>query len=208
MTMTAAEQKRYQKERREVAAKAAAIIAEKSPRTPAEKAALTVVDQDRWVLWHTDHMTDLALAVIRLLSRADLLRDKKHEQRTAKADAFWSADSERRRTAARSAISELDDLVEQVAGRLEAGGDPAEVAKVLRAARDAIFDRQEAATSLPPPDPSATTSLENPMTEHNTLPVQDALFPLTDLQTKGYAKPQSRDEQAADSDDTDTEEAA
>lgn len=46
------------------------------------------------------------------------------------------------------------------------------------------------------------------MNEHNIPAAQDALFPLTDLQTKGYAKPQPRDEQAADSDDTDTEEAA
>lgn len=36
------------------------------------------------------------------------------------------------------------------------------------------------------------------MNEHNTLPVQPALFPLTDLQTKGYAKPATDDEQAED----------
>lgn len=46
------------------------------------------------------------------------------------------------------------------------------------------------------------------MNEHNTPADQDALFPLAALQTKGYAKPTTDDEQAAESDDTGTEEAA
>lgn len=46
------------------------------------------------------------------------------------------------------------------------------------------------------------------MTEHDTLAAQDALFPLTELQTKGYAKPETDDEQAEAAGDTVTEEAA
>lgn len=140
---TVKDRKRFDRERAETASKAAEIIAEKGRRTAAEKAALDVVDQDRWVLWHTDGLTDYALAVIRLLSRADLLRDKQHEQQAAKADAFWSADTERRRAADRDALGRLNDLVEQAAAQLEAGGDPVEVAKVLRATRDAIAARRE-----------------------------------------------------------------
>jgi len=36
------------------------------------------------------------------------------------------------------------------------------------------------------------------MNEHNTAADQPALFPLTDLQTKGYAKPATDDEQVQD----------
>ncbi len=149
MTMTATEQKRFQKEQREVAAKAAAIIAEKKPRTPAEQAALDAVDAQRWVLWHTDAMTDLALAVIRLLSIADLLRDKEHEERQAKADQFWVGHTERTRTAERTALTRLNALADSAADRLDAGDDPAEVAKWLRETRDRIAEAREKAVSTP-----------------------------------------------------------
>ncbi|MET9521463.1 hypothetical protein [Streptomyces coeruleorubidus] len=129
------------------AAKAASIIAAGHKRTAAEQAALDVVDNDRWVLWHTDGLTDYALAVIRLLSRADLLRDKEHEKQQAKADQFWSADAEGRRIADRRAVSELSALADQAADRLDAGDDPAEVAKWLREARDAINEAREKAAS-------------------------------------------------------------
>lgn len=36
------------------------------------------------------------------------------------------------------------------------------------------------------------------MNEHNALTTQGALFPLTELQTKGYAKPATDDEQVQD----------
>lgn len=130
--------------------KAAAIIRADAPRTPAEQAALAAVDEDRWVLWHTDHTTDLALAVIRLLSRAGLLRDKANEQRQAKADQFWSGHSERTRAAERTALGRLDALASQAADRLDAGEDPAEVAKWLRESRDAISQAREKATSDQP----------------------------------------------------------
>jgi hypothetical protein len=141
--MTATEQKRFQEERQEVAAKAAAIIAEKKPRTPAEQAALDAVDEQRWVLWHTDAMTDLALAVIRLLSTAGLLRDVEHEKRQAKADKSWTAYSERLRAAEHSAMGRLDALAEAAADRLDDGSDAAEVAKWLREMRAGISETRE-----------------------------------------------------------------
>lgn len=147
MATITAERKRYEKEQAQVAAKAAAIIAEKRPHSPAEQAALDVVDEDRWVLWHTDAMTDLALAVIRLLSRADLLRDKEHEKQQAKADQFWSAEGERRRSAERTALGRLNELADRAADRLDAGDDPAEVAKWLRETRDRISEAREKAVS-------------------------------------------------------------
>ncbi|MFD6551288.1 hypothetical protein [Streptomyces sp. NPDC058398] len=125
------------------AAKAAAIIASDAKRTPAEQAALEVVNEDRWLLWHTDAMTDLALAVIRLLSRADLLRDVEHEKRQAEADKSWGAYSERVRAAERSAMGRLDALAEAAADRLDDGGDPAEVAKWLREMRAGISETRE-----------------------------------------------------------------
>ncbi|MFJ2697484.1 hypothetical protein ACIO5Z_14820 [Streptomyces rochei] len=129
------------------ARKAANIIRADSPNTPAEQAAINAVDADRWVLWHTDHTTDLAVAVIRLLARADLLRDKDHELRQAKADQFWSGHSARTRDAERGALGRLNVLVEQAADRLDAGDDPATVAKWLRDTRDRISEAREKATS-------------------------------------------------------------
>lgn len=144
--MTAKERRAFDRQQRETAAKAAAIIATHGKRTAAEQAALDVVDNDRWVLWHTDGLTDYALAVIRLLSRADLLRDKEHEKQQAKADQFWSGHSERTRAADRTALGRFSTLAEQAADRLDAGGDPAEVAKWLRETRDAISEAREKAT--------------------------------------------------------------
>lgn len=125
--------------------KAAAIIRADHPNTPAEQAALNAVDNRRWVLWHTDAMTDLALAVIRILSGADLLRDKEHEERTAKADQFWAGHTERTKAAERTALTRLNSLADQAADRLDAGDDPAEVAKWLRETRDRIAEAREKA---------------------------------------------------------------
>jgi hypothetical protein len=125
--------------------KAAAIIRANQPHTPAEQAALDVINEDRWVLWHTDSTTDLALAVIRLLSRADLLRDKEHEKRQAKADQFWAGHSERTRAAERAALGRLNVLAEQAADRLDAGDNPTEIAKWLRETRDRISEAREKA---------------------------------------------------------------
>lgn len=127
------------------AAKAAEIIRGDSRPTPAEQAAINAIDEDRWVLWHTDHTADLALAVIRLLSRADLLRDKEHEKRQAKADEFWSGYSQRTRATDRTALGRLDALAAEAAERLEAGAGPAGVAKWLRETRDAISEAREKA---------------------------------------------------------------
>ncbi|MFI8191441.1 hypothetical protein ACIF8T_21900 [Streptomyces sp. NPDC085946] len=147
MKMTAKERRAFDQQQRETAAKAEAIIAANAPRTPAETAALNVVNEDRWVLWHTDGLTDYALAVVRLLSRADLLRDKEDEKRRAKADEFWAGHSERTRVAERAAIGRLNVLAEQAADRLDAGDDPAEVAKWLRETRDRIAEAREKATA-------------------------------------------------------------
>ncbi|MEU3613424.1 hypothetical protein ABZ725_14070 [Streptomyces sp. NPDC006872] len=125
--------------------KAAAIIAAGAKRTPAEQAALAAVDEKRWVLWHTDAMTDLALAVIRILSGADLLRDKEHEKQQAKADQFWSGHSERTRAAERAALGRFTALADQAADRLDTGDDPAAVAKWLRETRDRINEAREKA---------------------------------------------------------------
>ena len=147
MTATTKERRAYEAQKRETAAKAAAIIAAKAKRTPAEQAAMDVINEDRWVLWHTDHTTDLALAVIRLLSRADLLRDKEHEKRQAKADQFWAGHSQRTRSAERAALARLSTLADQAADRLDAGADAAEVAAWLRETRDRINDAREKAIS-------------------------------------------------------------
>jgi hypothetical protein len=147
MPMTTKERRAFDKQREETAAKAAAIIAAGKQRTPAEQAALAAVDNRRWVLWHTDAMTDLALAVIRILSSADLLRDKEHEKRAAKADQFWVGHGERTRSAERTALTRLNSLTDQAADRLDAGDDPAEVAKWLRETRDRIAGAREKAVS-------------------------------------------------------------
>ena len=135
-------------EQRQAAAarEAAAILKEKAPRTPAEQAAIDALNQRRWVLWHAK---DYNLGVIRLLSCADLLRDKKHEKQQAKADQFWAGYSERTRAAERTALGRLSALVNQAADRLDAGDDPAEVAKWLRETRDAINEAREKATAPP-----------------------------------------------------------
>lgn len=146
MITTIKERRDFERRRKEAADKAAAIIAADRQRTPAEQAALAAVDEKRWVLWHTDALTDFSLAVIRVLSCADLLRDKEHEKKQAKADQFWSVEAERRRTAERTAVTRLDALADQAADRLDAGDDPAEVAKWMRETRERIAEAREKAS--------------------------------------------------------------
>lgn len=131
-------------EQRQAAAarEAAGILQEEAPRTPAEQAAINVLDERRWVLWHAD---DYSLGVIRLLSLRGLLRDVEHEKQQAKADQFWAGHTERTRVAERAALGRLNVLVEQAADRLDAGDDPAEVAAWLRATRDRISEAREKA---------------------------------------------------------------
>jgi hypothetical protein len=125
------------------AREAADILTEKAPRTAAEQAAINALDERRWVLWHAD---DYSLGVIRLLSLRGLLRDVEHEKQQAKADEFWAGHSERARAAERTALGRLTALVDRTADRLDAGDDPTEVAKWMRATRDAITEAREKAT--------------------------------------------------------------
>lgn len=132
-------------QRQEAAAReAAGILQETAPRTPAEQAAINVLDERRWVLWHAD---DYSLGVIRLLSLRGLLRDVAHDKAQADAERFWSAQSERTRAADRAALGRLSDLADQAADRLDAGDDPAEVAAWLRETRDRISEAREKASS-------------------------------------------------------------
>jgi hypothetical protein len=57
-------------------AQAAAILAAERKPDRAEKAAIDCVKEHLWVLWHAD---DYATGVVRLLSRAGLLRDRARE---------------------------------------------------------------------------------------------------------------------------------
>lgn len=126
------------------AREAADILQEKAPRTAAEQAAINVLDERRWVLWHAN---DYSLGVIRLLSLRGLLRDVEHEKQQAKADQFWAGHGERTRAAERTALGRLTALVDQASERLDAGDDPAEVAKWLREGRDRISEARERAAS-------------------------------------------------------------
>jgi hypothetical protein len=132
-------------EQRQAAAarQAADILQEKAPRTPAEQAAIDVLNERRWVLWHAE---DYSLGVIRLLSLRGLLRDVEHEKTQAHVDQVWTAHAERTRTAERTALGRLGALAEEAADRLDAGDDPAEVAKWLREACDAISQAREKAS--------------------------------------------------------------
>ena len=65
------------------AKKAIEILAPRRKPDRAEQAALDCVETQRWVLWHAD---DYAAAVVRLLSRAGLLRDQAREAELAEAD--------------------------------------------------------------------------------------------------------------------------
>lgn len=126
------------------AREAAGILQEDAPRTAAEQAAIDVLDQRRWVLWHAK---DYSLGVIRLLSLRGLLRDTSQEKKQAQAERFWSEHSERTRAADRAAVGRLAELADAAAERLERGDAPGEVAEWLRSAREAICEAREATAS-------------------------------------------------------------
>ncbi len=132
----------YEQRQAAAAREAASILQEQAPRTPAERAAIGVLDERRWVLWHA---ADYSLGVIRLLSLRGLLRDVEQEKQQAKADQFWAGHSERTRAAERTTLGRLNALADQAAARLDAGDDPAEVAKWLRETRDRISEAREKA---------------------------------------------------------------
>src|SRR5262245_59155916 len=119
----------YASQLAKVAEEARALFREDAPRSPAEVAALQVIEAHKWALWHAH---DRDLAVMLLLSRKDLLRDREYEQHL---DQFAVANAEavaRDRRADAASISALCGLIEQACSRLEAGDSPAEVAPWLR----------------------------------------------------------------------------
>lgn len=63
-------------------AKAASILTPNREPDRAEQAALDCVRKQAWVLWHAD---DYAAGVVRLLSRAGLLRDREREAEAEEA---------------------------------------------------------------------------------------------------------------------------
>jgi hypothetical protein len=138
----AASIKRGRAEDAKAAKEAAAILHEDDPRTPAEQAALDAIARYRWV---PVHAKDWNTAIVRLISIAGLLHDPGYEKRQAEADTYWSAYNERVRTANIVAYSRLNDLAEQAADRLDAGDDPAEVARWMRTTREAISNSREKA---------------------------------------------------------------
>ncbi|HEY9441457.1 MAG TPA: hypothetical protein VIS29_23005 [Streptomyces sp.] len=130
----------YQTGLAEAARKAAAILREDADRTRPEKAALDVLRERAWVLWHAH---DRDLGVVRLLSAAGLLRDAEHEEQALRAAVANAKAVEAQRVADARLISTLGEAVEQACGRLEAGGDGREVAEWLRAVRKAAWDAHD-----------------------------------------------------------------
>ena len=93
------------------AKKAIEILAPKREPDRAEAAALDCIETQRWVLWHAD---DYATAVVRLLSRAGLLRDQAREAELREADAVMrrledDAQAKLRREHS-AALAEIDRL--------------------------------------------------------------------------------------------------
>ncbi len=113
------------------AERAAGILRESAPRTPVEQAALTVINDGKWVLWHAH---DRDLAVMLLLSRAGLLRDREHEQRVLAADISNARAVEKQRVKDGTLIVALTAVLKESADRLDRGDAPADVAARLRAA--------------------------------------------------------------------------
>ncbi len=124
--------------------KAAAILREDAPRTAPEQAALAVLEDNRWVLWHAH---DRDLGVIRLLSRAGLLRDKAEAERQDRSVRAAMASTARERQANAVMISTLDGAIEQAGARLDAGEEPADVAAWLRLVQTAASRTRDAARS-------------------------------------------------------------
>lgn len=128
----------------DAAAKAAAILREDIPHSPAEQAAMNALDKDRWVLWHAD---DHMLGVVRMLHRAGLLRDPADEARRNQADEANARFVRQRHAASQRALSSHHQLVEQAVKKLEDGQPAAEVAAWMREMRTAISERHDRDTS-------------------------------------------------------------
>ena len=132
--------------------KAAAILRENDPHSPAEQAAVDALDKNRWVLWHAE---DYSLGVIRMLHQARLLRDPAHEERLEQDAAVDRRLREQRDVADRRAITSFDALIEQTAKKLEDGEPAAEVASWMRDTREAINTRHEADSRITRTDATA-----------------------------------------------------
>jgi len=75
---------------------AAGYLRPDEPNTVTEQAALDHLAARRWVLWHAD---DRDQAIVRLLDRAGLIRDREHEKQKDQADAAGQHLAERDRAA-------------------------------------------------------------------------------------------------------------
>ncbi|MFE9382336.1 hypothetical protein ACFYMO_03730 [Streptomyces sp. NPDC007025] len=120
----------------DAAAKAKAILREDEPLNPLERAAMDAINEKAWVLWHTSTMLSYAHGVIRLLSTAHLLRDKKHEDHQAKSLFAEERAREDRKARTNRLITRLDTVITQAADALRKGEDPIKVAEALENHRD------------------------------------------------------------------------
>jgi hypothetical protein len=130
---------------------ATAFLRENDPLTPVETVAWNVVKERAWTLWHAK---DRDLGIVLVLSRAGLLRDIEHEQRTARAGTYWAGVAATHRAADGTALTRHGQLAEQAAERLDRGDDPREVAAWLREMTAAISKQRETARASSPAEPS------------------------------------------------------
>lgn len=121
----------------ETAKQAAAILRETDPRTPAEQAALEAIEGERWVLWHAK---DPNLAVLLLLSRNGLLRDKAHEAEMNRFAVGMAEASARDRRLDSQHNAALENLIDEAVKQLENGDAPSEVAAWMRERRTAVTE--------------------------------------------------------------------
>lgn len=122
------------------AAKAAAMLREDAPHTPAEQAAMDALDKDLWVLWHAD---DYKLGVVRMLHRAGLLRDPAYEAHLNQVASSNARLVDQHRVASERALANHHELIEQAAAKLEDGQSAIEVAAWMREMRIAISEQRD-----------------------------------------------------------------
>lgn len=118
---------------RGLARHAAAALREDAPLDPAEQAAEAVIRKSTWILWHAKGSRDLA--VIRLLHRAGLLRDREKEREESKAHASMQRLDKADHAAHRVLAGTLTNLVDEAIRALREGRDPGELADQMEAAR-------------------------------------------------------------------------
>ena len=136
------------------ATRAAAILRENAPHSPAEQAAVDALDKNRWVLYHA---SDYSLGVIRLLHQARLLRDPAHEARLEQDAAVERRLREQRDVADRRAFSNFNALIEQAAKKLDDGESAAEVASWMRQMNARISAQRDQAM-IPRPGSSSAVA--------------------------------------------------